>query len=300
MDNLIRVCNHLNIRSEELNLKWRILRFFPTRDGNFFWNDEEGEFWRLFNYIPHAEIDTLSGNMLQQAGKAYGYFIKMLSDLPGPQLFETIPHFHDMGYRLEEHALAINEGNPERISEAGEELDFIRQHRDECMVLSGLITEGKIPRRVTHNDAKMDNILFNSQKEIVSVIDLDTVMNGTIHSDFGDAMRSMAASAKEDEKEESRIFFRMDIYKGFLHGFLKSLKGDLTSLEVETLVLAPSFFAFMQGVRFLNDYLMNDNYYRTDYPLHNLVRARNQFSLFRSMKKNEKQMREIIASIMNE
>ncbi|MGC9343866.1 MAG: phosphotransferase enzyme family protein [Bacteroidales bacterium] len=294
MDNAMRITEHLKEKMGNKNPDWEIIEFIPLKDNSYLFIDEENNYWRMFRYISNTPPNSVNIELVRKAGQAYGNFIRLLSDLPPPALFETIPNFHDLEYRIEQFRSTCREGMKERIIESDEQINVVENFREEMMILPRLLKMGKLTKRTTHNDTKIDNILFDKELNVRSVIDLDTVMPGLVHSDFGDAIRSFGNSAPEDEPEKSSIYLRMDVFEKFAQGFLESLKDDLLEEEKQTLIYAPSMFAYMQGIRFLNDYLMGDPYYKTRYEKHNLIRAKNQFTLLFSMKKEEDKMKRII------
>lgn len=298
MNNALRISEHLAKKVRETDLEWEIISFIPTLKGDYICKDNKDNYWRVFNYISHNPLKDIDQEIFVRAGEAYGNFIRLMGDLPDPPLHETIPHFHDLSFRLQEFETARRQGNKERIERSVEQIEMVERNKMNSLFLSDLIVSGSLKPRNTHNDAKIDNVLFNENREVVSVIDLDTVMPGIVHSDFGDAIRSFASTAVEDDPDESAVRLSIEVFTGFSRGFLGVLKETLTDSELDTLVYAPAMFAFMQGVRFLNDYLMNDAYYHTKYEDHNLVRAKNQFALYNSMKKEEPGMKDILDSFL--
>jgi Ser/Thr protein kinase RdoA (MazF antagonist) len=266
-----------------------------TRDNNYSFL-YEGYYWRMFNYIPHEPLNENPPSLskVYEAGKAYGKFEHMLSDLPGKPLNETIPRFHDMDFRHHNFLDALKNGNPERIKIASAEIDAASDGLAKTETLQKLIREKVLPQRIIHHDAKMSNILFNKEGRAISVIDLDTVMMGIIHSDFGDSMRTFANTADEDEKDTSLIKFNLPAFKSYTKGYMEAVSSFISKLEVETLYLAPYFITCQQAVRFLTDYLLNDIYYHISYPDHNLVRTRAQLTLMARMWEAHPVMEKII------
>ena len=179
---------------------------------------------------------------------------------------------------------------------AASEIQFFEKREEELLMIPKLAESGQIPVRLVHMDTKFDNILFDNNGIPVAIIDLDTVMPGLVHSDFGDAMRSDGNATAEDDPDLSKVKFKMNVFKDYTRGFASSLKKLLSPAEIETLHLAPGLFAYMQGVRFLLDYLNGSKYYNIKYPEHNMVRTRNQIRLFEEMKKKEKMMRAVVHS----
>jgi hypothetical protein len=251
------------------------------------------------NFIPHHETGQSRCDVHLAAGDAYGSFIKHLSDLPGPYLKETIPDFHNLNKRLKNFRNAVDGGLKERKKQAEGDILFAEEKAEEMTYLPRILEEGKIKMRHVHNDTKLDNILFRDDGSVAGVIDLDTVMPGLLHYDFGDAIRSFGNSCAEDDQNLDRITVRLDVFESFAAGFVSRLRENMTTEEKESLVYAPPMFAYMQGIRFLTDYLLGDKYYKTRYPEHNLVRTRNQFRLLVSMDDHFLKMKDTIEKLHN-
>lgn len=298
MENLGRITSHLSGKIPGSGTGWQHLSFFPVHDGSLYYTDGNGAHWRLMNFIPHDTREQIRCNIHLSAGEAYARFISLLGDLPGPPLKETIPDFHNLDNRLKNFREASDNGLPDRKKRAAGDILFAEEKAVQMAYIPDVLAEGKIRLRPTHNDTKLDNILFSSSGAIRGVVDLDTVMPGLPHYDYGDAIRSFGNSCLEDEKNLDRIELRMDIFESFSAGFIGTISGELNDMEKQTLVYAPPMFAYMQGIRFLTDYLSGDPYYKTAWPEHNLVRARNQFRLLASMDDNFTRMREIVEKLL--
>ncbi|HYW95980.1 MAG TPA: aminoglycoside phosphotransferase family protein [Bacteroidales bacterium] len=298
MENLGRITSHLARKIPGTGTDWHILSFFPVRGGRLYYTDGNGAHWRLMNFIPHDTGEQMRCNIHLSAGEAYARFISLLGDLPGPPLKETIPDFHNLDKRLRYFREASGNAISERKKRAAGDILFAEERAVQMAYIPDVLAEGKIRLRPTHNDTKLDNILFSSSGVIRGVVDLDTVMPGLPHYDYGDAIRSFGNSCLEDEKALERIELRMDVFESFSAGFISTISGELNDMEKQTLVYAPPMFAYMQGIRFLTDYLSGDPYYKTAWPEHNLVRARNQFALLASMDNNFTRMREIIEKLL--
>jgi thiamine kinase-like enzyme len=302
MDNIERVCKHLhnkllgipgsNPAKETLTLQY-------TKTGNSFLQVANGAFWRVFDCIePHQTFDLADDKAkVEEAGRAYGRFMFLLSDLEGKPLHETIPNFHNIEMRLKKFHAALLDGNKKRIHEAPAEIALILQQAEEMTLLSRLGKEGKIPLRITHNDTKINNILFSPRGKAMCVIDLDTVMPGYVHFDFGDAIRTFANTAAEDEKDLSRVSLNLDYFESFAEGYLSSTRSMLSDIEKTHLAFSAKYFTYLHILRFLTDYIEDDIYYKIHYPTHNLVRARNQFALLKSMESHYPAMQNIISKL---
>jgi thiamine kinase-like enzyme len=217
-----------------------------------------------------------------------------LADLPGNPLYETIPYFHNIGKRLEAFISAVKSDRLDRVKSTHGEIDFILNRSEEMKIILKLGKEGKIPLRITHNDTKFNNILLDENDKALCIIDLDTVMPGYVHYDFGDAIRTAANTAAEDEKELSKVRMDIGLFKAFAEGYLAETKDTLNSIEKEYLAFAPRLITYTMAVRFLTDYLDGDNYYKIHHELHNLQRAKAQLKLVENMEEQFPEMQKII------
>lgn len=294
MENLSRITSHLREKTRALNIPWTVPAFYSTRDGNKAWyEDDEAEHWRLMDYIPHQPVSSAHESIYLDAGKAYGLYNFLLSDLPGKALNATIPGFHDMYGRWDQFDQALKGAETARKEKAAFEIDAVLGMKSDMERIPRLIRSGEVPVRITHNDTKLDNILFNENSEVCSIIDYDTTMPGSIHSDFGDSLRSMACALPEDSPDFGNLRFRTEVFEDYSNGFFNSAYSMLTPSESQSLALAPAYFAYMQAVRFLADYLNGDVYYKIRYGEHNLVRAGNQVRLALEIHRHEGQMIEL-------
>lgn len=288
-ENIHRVTNHLELNG---NGQYQVMRLIHTRDNKLWHQSIDGYYWRLFTHIPDSKSFDLapSTNFAIEAGRAYGWFIRTLSNLNEPPLFEVIPGFHNLGLRISQLKLAADENRTDRVKECKQELDFYLSRCNEMLEFDNLIGTSEIPLRVTHNDTKINNILFNLKGKAISVIDLDTVMPGVVHYDFGDAIRTIAAKAIEDETRLELVGINIELYKAFAAGFLEKVESSLTPKELAYLPKAPRMMAFIMGIRFLADFLRGDTYYKVKHSKHNIQRAQNQMSLIIDMEKKSSGM----------
>ena len=299
MENILRVTRHLKYKLASVPgtdpLK-ETLTIVPALNGASYHKDENEGFWRMLIFIePHQSFDIAADpSLVKEAGKAYGRFMNLLSDLGGEPLHETIPGFHDIDRRLKMFEEAMRTGNKHRIKEAPGEIRLIRDRAEEMTVLSRLSRDGKIPLRITHNDTKITNILFSPEGKAMCVIDLDTVMPGLVQFDFGDAMRTFTNTAAEDEQDLNRVSMNLGFFESFAAGYLESASAMLSPVEKEYLAFGAKYFTYLHVLRFLTDYLMDDVYYKIHYPQHNLVRAKNQRKLLESMDDQYDKMRLIV------
>ena len=249
-------------------------------------------------FIPRAQtFETVNAAYSYDAGKAFGHFQAMLSDLP-EQLGETIPNFHNMEFRLQQLHEAVQADTAGRVKEMQPYLDEIERRAAYMCQAEQLYREGRLPKRICHCDTKVNNMLYDGDGEdVLCVIDLDTVMPSYVFSDYGDFLRTGANFVAEDCPELEKVGFNMEIFKSFTRGYLRSAGTFLEPVETEHLPYGAALFPFMQCVRFLADYINGDTYYKINYPEHNLVRAENQLRLFRSVKAHEEEMKQFIREL---
>lgn len=300
--NIERVTVHLRNKLKDIpdsDIKRECLRLIPSREGKSWIIDKEGNYWRMYIFISNHRSYNLVDNpdKAYEGGKAIGRFQVMLSDMPGGPLFETIPWFHDIEKRLQTFNLKISENPVGRVETVDEEIKLVQQRAEEMKIILKLGSEGKIPLRITHNDTKFNNILLDENDKALCVIDLDTVMPGYIHYDFGDAIRTAANTASEDEQDLSKIKMDISLFKAYSKGYLSEIGDTLNDVEKEYLAFAPKLITYTIAVRFLTDYIDGDNYFKTRHKLHNLQRARAQLRLVLSMEEQYESMKAIIREL---
>lgn len=302
-ENIERVTIHLRNKLSSIpdsNLKRECLSLIPTKEGRSWISDPAGNFWRMYIFIADHKsyniVDT--SDKAFEGGKAIGRFQAMLADLPGNPLHETIPYFHNIERRLDTFMDKVSRDPAGRVISTKEEIDFILKRADTMKIILQLGKEGKIPQRITHNDTKFNNILLDENDKALCVIDLDTVMPGYIHYDFGDAIRTAANIAAEDEKELSKVWMDIKLFEAYARGYLSEAKNTLNDVEKEYLAFAPRLITYTIAVRFLTDYLDGDNYFKIHHEHHNLQRARAQMKLVESMEEQYEDMKEIIGKLI--
>lgn len=270
---------------------------FLYADGNSpYYRDENSNCWRSYEFINNCYTcnSVADSTIAYRASKAFGHFQRLLSDYPADSLFETIKDFHNTPVRYEALRQAIEADAVGRKAELQAEIDFALNRSDDASRLTDMISSGELPLRVTHNDTKINNVLFNQiTNEAFCVIDLDTIMPGLSLYDFGDSIRSGAVSKSENEKDLSKVELNLDLYKAFAEGFISEAGQALTENEVNELAFSAKLMTLECGVRFLTDYLNGDTYFGIDYPEHNLVRCRNQFKLVEDIENKLEKMNEI-------
>ncbi len=299
MENIVRVTQHIRKKLEEKGVRdidKRVITHIQTPIGNYYLKDTEGNYWTVFLLIPgsHSVENIENPEHAYLAGKGFGRFQKQLEDLPGKPLNETIIDFHNIEFRYRNFRNALNVNYQNRKSECESEIKFALQMEQEMHTLIRAQQKGEIPIRITHNDTKINNILFDKFGQILCVIDLDTVMPGLVHFDFGDAIRTAACTTEEDETDLDKITINLEIFKAFSKGFLEETKSFLTEKEISLLPHAAKFMTFIMGIRFLTDYLEGDVYYKINHPMHNIDRCRAQFKLVREITTQEQEMGKII------
>ncbi len=277
------------------------LQFLSTKTGKTFLKDENGDGWRIYPFITDTTTYDFvqSRELFKQSGKAFGNFQYLLSDYPATQLHETIVNFHNTVDRFAKFQNAVDADVEDRVKEVKEEIKFIQNHKKDCCFFMDMLAKGELPVRVTHNDTKLNNVLFSTETgEAVCVIDLDTVMPGLAAYDFGDAIRFGASTATEDERDLSKVSCSMELYEAYLEGFLEGCHGSLTAKEIETLPMGAKIMTLEVGMRFLTDYLEGDKYYKVHRPGQNLDRCRTQLKLVQDMEEKWTIMNDIVKKYM--
>lgn len=284
MDNIVAVTAHIRKKLEAdgtQDIDRKVLHFIPCNDGKYYYV-HEGKYWRVMDYIPDTVSKTgVTPESSYIVGETFGDFQAMLTDIP-VNLGETIKDFHNIEFRLRQLREAVAADKMGRLADTKEIVEEIEKRAETMSRGERLFREGKLTKRICHCDTKVDNILFDKDDNVLCVIDLDTVMPSFIFSDYGDFLRSAANTLPEDSPEFEKISFRMDIFKSFTEGYLKTAGKFLTPVEIENLPYAATLFPYMQVVRFYADYLNGDTYFRIQYPEHNLVRTKNQLALLKS------------------
>lgn len=283
--------------------KRECLTVIPTTDGKPYYLDGENRCWRCYNFIydTHSCQAVDCAKTFYNAARAFGKFQNMLADYPIDSLSETIPNFHNTVSRFADFKKAVADNLSGRANQVKEEIDFVLAREKDCSVLLDLVAEGKLPLRVTHNDTKLNNVMFdNETNEGICVVDLDTVMPGLSLYDFGDSIRFGANTAAEDEKDVSKVSLSLEYFKAYALGYLSTAGESLTAEEINQLAFSSKLMTLECGMRFLGDFINGDVYFKTEYPEHNLVRSRTQFALVADMEKKMAQMQEAVADCCRE
>ena len=299
MQNIVLVTEHLR---KKIILKGgcpdrETLTVIKTLNGNDFYQDASGNYFRMYIFIDDTNTYQTVGKPEQfyNAARAFGRFQNELADFPADTLYETIPNFHNTKVRFENLLQAIKDNKAGRKSEIEAEIEFALKKEKDTLAIDDVIGRNEIPTRVTHNDTKLNNVLFDKETdEGVCVIDLDTVMPGSLLYDFGDSIRFGASTATEDEKDLSKVLCNLELFNAFTKGFLEEMGSSITQKEIELLPFSAKLMTYECGIRFLTDYLNGDTYFKIHRPEHNLDRCRTQFKLVADIENKMEQMKEIV------
>lgn len=297
MDNIVRVTNHLKnkiIRAGGDPLRGA-MTIIPTTEGGLYFKDNEGQYWAMCLFIEDtiAYQSATTEELACQGGKGIGKFQAMLADFKEP-LADILPGFHNMRYRFEQWDDVLAKDPVGRAASVATEIAWIESRRNEILNLWSQVESGVIPTRVTHNDTKINNILFDKNGEVLCVIDLDTVLSATILNDYGDAMRSYTNTGAEDDENLDAVSMNIDIFRGFTNGYLSQAASFLEPSELENLAYGAAYITFEQVLRFLMDFIGGDTYYKIKNENHNLTRTRAQYKLLQSMEAQMPQMKTIV------
>jgi Ser/Thr protein kinase RdoA (MazF antagonist) len=288
MHNIEKVTVHLRqkIIAAGGDTQRETLNLIPTVDGQSFYRTAEGNYWRGYVFIEGARTYPAveHPDHFHHAGRAFGRFLELVSDLPPEQLYETIPDFHHTRRRFEALVQSVERDVKNRARLVRAEIGFVERRAKKTSVLVDLLARGELSRRITHNDTKFNNVMIDDATgEGICVVDLDTVMPGLALYDFGDAIRSGANPATEDERDLARVSMDLDLYDRFARGYLETAHDFLTHTEVAYLPFSAWLMTLECGMRFLADYLDGDVYFGVHRPRHNLDRCRTQFKMVQDM-----------------
>ncbi|SFF85455.1 phosphotransferase enzyme family protein [Sunxiuqinia elliptica] len=296
MENINLVTKHLKtkIKAQGGDPEREVLTLVTAKDGKFYYMDEADDYWTACLFIePHQVIETVDNSSIAYSGgKGVGRFQAMLADFEG-ELTDILPGFHDIKFRFDQWDKVLAEDRVGRKAEVLEEIEWIESRRAEMLDYWKLVEEGQIPRRITHNDTKISNILFDLEGDVLCMIDLDTVSQSPASNDFGDAIRSYSNTAVEDEPDLSKVSMNLERYREFTRGYLEEAGSFLNEKELEYLPFSAKYITYEQVLRFLMDYIDGDRYYKTKSEDHNLVRTRSQYKLLQSMEEQYAEMQQL-------
>ncbi len=292
MQNISAVTKHLR---KSATSPREVLTLVPTKQGDD-WLNQNGEFWRLYEFVSDSTcFDQASSEIFRESAVAFGRFQRQLADFPAHTLTETIPNFHNTPERYKAFSNAVNQDICGRAANVKQEIEFVLAREDYASTLTKLQQSGDLPLRVTHNDTKLNNVLFDRHtRKALCVIDLDTVMPGLAVNDFGDSIRFGASTATEDEQDLEKVSLSIDLFEAYTDGFLSACGSSLTECEVQNLCNGAKMMTLECGARFLADYLSGDTYFHIKRDGHNLDRCRTQFKLVADMEKNWDKMQKVV------
>lgn len=292
--NIFEVTAHIRRKLEQKgqsDIDRHVLTFFKTTDGHTYAR-QDGSVWRLCLFIEGSKsYDAVTPQLAYEAGKAFGDFHTMLSDIPEGKLGETIPDFHNMTFRLQQLRDAVAENKAGRLAEVQELVNQLLKRAEQMTIQDRLYAEGKLQKRTNHCDTKVNNILFDEQTDkVLCVIDLDTVMPGFVLSDIGDFIRTAVNTGAEDDQDLQNIQVNIEIFQAYTRGYMEEAQKFLTPLEISLLPYGGRLLTYMQTVRFLTDYLNGDTYYKTHMPKHNLIRSIAQYEFLLRLEEKREEM----------
>ncbi len=301
MENFIGITSHLRKKIEVGggDPMRETLNLLPTKDGKMYYTDSNGKVWRLLYFIENTVcLQNAAPETFEASARAFGRFQMLLQDYPADTLHEAIVDFHNTQARFVKFLSALKTDKLHRAKDVADEIQFVLDREADCSVAVNALKEGKLPLRVTHNDTKLNNILFDKDTlEGICIIDLDTTMPGLSIYDFGDAIRFGANHCAEDEKDLSKVNFDIDLYARYTRGFLTGAGGIFTETEIAYFPFGAKLMTLECGIRFLTDYLDGDNYFHINYPKHNLDRCRTQFKLVKDMEEQWEQIKQVTLNI---
>lgn len=302
--NMCRVIDHLKSKvaaRESGCAEKEVMTLIEGRDGKYFYQDNRGSYWRMCIFMRDTKTYDLVETTKQafEGGKAFGRFQNMLSDMRAETLYEVIPNFHNIESRLSALLQAVEDDPLKRVSAVRAQLDYIDGHAEEMRYFQRPQQQSALPKRVTHNDTKFNNVLLNEHDEAQCVIDLDTVMCGYVAYDFGDAIRTIVNTRAEDEEDPEKIGLNIPLFKAYTKGYLQEAGGFLIDAEVRSLIMGVLLLPYMQAVRFLTDHISGDTYFKIKFEGHNLQRTKAQLRLFELLYEQKKELDRIVAAEMS-
>ena len=298
MDNIERVTRY--IKSRVHDPERQTLTVIRAKDGKLYYKQRNGNFWAMTLFIPDTMSYTKadSPEIAYQGGLGLGQFHRLVDGFDEP-LTEVIKGFHNIRWRFQQWDEALKRDAAGRVKDLQEEIGWIESRREKMLAFWELFETGVIPRRVTHNDTKISNFLFNADdKSLLCAIDLDTLMSSTLLNDTGDALRSYTNTGEEDDPDLDKVSMSLRMFQAYMEGYLSMMKDKLAESEVEYLAFSGLYITYEQVLRFLMDYIDGDTYYKIKYPEHNLVRTRAQYKLLTSMEAQLPEMNAIVRRLI--
>lgn len=303
VENHALITGHIREKlKDDPDINRKSVRLYKTTSGSYLYTDRSGDHWRAMSYIYGAvSVNKPDLIIMERTGEAFGTFQSLLSDCSAELLHETIPDFHNTEKRIENLILSAKKNTFGRFGEVQKEFEFLTSFTEYSSFFRRAKEEGLIPLRVTHNDTKCNNVMFDQVTlKPLAIIDLDTVMPGFAAHDFGDAIRFGANTADEDEEDLSKVSFDMDMFYAFARGYIPKIKANFTPFELETLPIGVIAITLECAARFLTDYLDGDVYFITRKPCHNLIRARCQIALLKDELANLENMKAAVRQLCSQ
>lgn len=303
MDNIQKVTAGMRdiVQKQGGDVNRECMQLIPTLDGKAYYVSGN-DCWRVYVYVKDTVVYQVvdSPAVFENTGEAFGKFIAILDGFDANTLCEVIPNFHNTVDRYNKFLAAIEQNKSGRADKAQKEIDFVKARADKLSLIVDALENKQIPLRVTHNDTKINNVLIDKfTGKAICIIDLDTIMPGSLLYDFGDSIRSGCNTALEDEKDLSLVDFDINLYEAYCRGFLRGIGEKITDKELDMLHLGAIIITLECGMRFLTDYIDGDVYFKTQYEDHNLVRCHTQFKLVEKMEMQSEQMLKIARKCKN-
>lgn len=300
MDNVVMVTEFLKDKIEKAggDSRRETLTVIPTKAGESYLKTDDGDFYRVYVFIDNAISYQVVENPedFYNAACAFGKFQNMLADFDASKLHETIKNFHNTKTRYDDFEKAVSDNKSGKAESVREEIEFAMARRKDASIIVDGIADGRIPLRVTHNDTKLNNVMVDEKTGVgICVIDLDTVMSGSLLYDFGDSIRFGTNPASEDEKDLSKVYCDLNLFEQYVNGFLSQLGDSITKEEIELLPMSAKLMTLECGIRFLGDHLNGDVYFKVHRENHNLDRARTQFKMVADMEEKMDEMKAIVS-----
>lgn len=301
MSNIQKVTTHITANTRLNNVcEITIPEFFSDKEGRSVVQDKTGDYWRLGRFVAASRsYDRIeSTDLAFEGGKAFGSFIRLTSGIDPGTMVETLPDFHRLSVRLGTFRQVVKADPVHRAAAVEKEVTFVENRAESLLKLETMLDGGQLPLRITHNDTKINNVLFNQENKAIAVVDLDTVMPGTLLFDFGDAIRTGTCTSEEDEPDLSKTDIDLGLFEAYSAGYLNAAGNVMVPAEKVLLAFSARVMTFIIGLRFLTDFINGDQYYKTKYPEHNLVRARVQFRLLECMEEKSDLMETIVRKLI--
>jgi len=299
MGNLQRITFHLGNKIKELNLPLKSFQYYPTKaEKKYYYKDADNAYWRLSDYIENESVEgkEIKSHLAKETGFLYGQFINLMADIELEKINDTIPNFHQTHLYYQKLQQAACDDSHHRLQDSQLIFKRIKKYYWIIKAFKKLIKDQSIPKRLVHNDTKVTNLLFKKEKAI-AIIDLDTCMSGYLMSDFGDSIRSITNTGKEDDQNLENVNFNFKLFKNYTKGFIEATSTMLTNEERDNLAFSSLLITYEQVLRFFADYINGDTYYQISYPNHNLQRTMAQLKLLDEMFAKYDNMKEFVMSI---